>query len=1339
MKIVLLLSSIVFTFSNLFGQISTFPYSNQFETASEMSSWNAVAVSGANQWQVGQPNFGAFSVAHSPVNAWVTNLTGNMDPNTTCYIKTPEFDLSDLSHPKILSFYHAMQGGNIMRKLEYSLDGGTTWNLLINAGSPSYNWQTAADGFYSPSSAFQYSVISLAFLQGSPSVTFRFLAQNNIASLRGWMIDDFIIRDQQIDITATPDLPILGLSPNFTEFTVKYNRIYTGEYNQGTNFQAAYYWSNDTILDAGDLSLGHEAQFVLTTNTILLTKTLPLPQGLNAGTYYVFYVLDTSNVIQEFNELNNANFTRVEIDPIYQVLDDDFEGPGYWKIQSVGSAEPWHLGDPNGSYNENAHSGDSCWYHDLNSNLSITALTIESPYVDLTGSPSNSICFWYKSYHYNLAVVMPGIQGPIVSYPIFGGTISTTPQPRQNEWECHCTDLAAYSTQASTKIRIQGMGFQSWYDIAMVDRSAIDDIYIGPTKCDASVEKELLHRFMPNSWSVDTLHYRLFNSGLADLPPTETHFYWSNDSILDAGDADLGFNSEPQVGDTTFLSRTFTFTKPTTVPGRYYLFFKTDANQAADEMREWNNIGYFELDMDSVRSLPYSNDFETDVSGWSSTSSLFQNDWNWGPGNGNGHDLDTCFSGNKAFVTNANGDKLSSYSRSHLFSPVYDLSELTNPVLEFDLLADLTASLTTLSMGSILYSVDGGMNWKALLPTNESYKEMMHLNNYSVLDSWDGNDLTYSTVQVVPGYIGYGSSREMAFIVDSDQYQTRLYDDRTHYAMDLDPLGNKFIQFMFVTNSTVSTDSLDSEGLLLDNFQITEKKIDLMIPTQKKIMASGTDKYLGFYFHIKNNENYLSNPSQLKVYLSVDSILNVGDNLVVTKSIGAIQPFEKQIVGIKKQMPASYSAYNYVICHIDAANSIAESNETNNFHVFDLAMDSSANYPYPLHYEFEETYIDGWNQYNDSTGHSQGTFRTQLVIGDFVADANSGEWVMDYMKPWGGNWQDLYSIYYLESPSYNFTHVDQLSIEFDYRSFGTQSNIPSENGSNLSYSIDGGNTWNVLTTNQLTQAINWYNSSNITYLNQQPGWGSVPNWTHASGGISFLEGQQNVKFRFAQRANYHSFGGEVAPTGFRMDNFKINGRTVDLEAFDQPEIYIPMVPSSFNTQYSIANLGNSNLPSAITTFFWSTDSIFDNGDAFVNQFTDGPLPVGNTSAFSHFVSLPNPIQQPVYYLFHRADGVWAFNETNELNNEGRMKVIIDTTGLGLNNPENSFVKIYPNPTENLLFVETDKESEVELIGLDGSVIYRDASSSHHQIDVSYLQSGIYFVRIGGSNYKWTKL
>lgn len=1337
MKIILFLSSVVFISSHLFGQISAFPYSNQFETAAEMASWNAVAVSGTNQWQVGQPNYGAFSSAHSPVNAWVTNLTGDMAANSTCYIQTPEFDLSDISTPKILSFYHAMQGGNIMRKLEYSLDGGTTWNLLINAGSPSYNWQTAAGGFYSSSSAFQYSVISLAFLQGSPSVIFRFWAQTNIASLRGWMIDDFVIRDQQIDITASPNLPVLNLSPNFSEFTIQYNRIYTGEYNQGVSFQVAYYWSNDTILDAGDLSLGHEGQYVLSTNTILLTKTLPLPPGLNPGTYYVFYALDTSNVIQEYNELNNANFTRIEIDPIFQVLDDDFEGSGYWKLQSVGSPEPWNLGDPNGSYNENAHSGDSAWYHDLNPNLGINALSIESPYIDLTGSPSNSICFWYKSYHYNLGVVMPGIQGPTVSYPIFGSIISTTPLPRLDGWECHCTDLAAYSTQASTKIRIQGLNTQSYYNTAMIDRTAIDDIYIGPTKCDASIEKELLHRFMPNSWAVDTLRYHLFNSGLADLPPTETHFYWSNDSILDSGDTDLGFNSEPQLGDTTFVSRIFTFTKPTNVPGRYYLFFKTDATQIADEMREWNNIGYFELDMDSVRSLPYSNDFETDISGWSSTASLFQNDWNWGPANGNGNTLDSCFSGNKAFVTNSNGNHLSSYSRSHLFSPVYDLSELNNPVLEFDLLTDLYNNTTYQSLGSILYSIDGGLNWKALLPMNESYKEMMRQTTYDELVGVDGNNLIYSVVQIRPGYIGY-TNHEMAFIADGDEYQSRAYDDHTHYSMDLKPIGNKFIQFMFVTNTLTETDSIyEYEGLLLDNFQITEKKIDLMIPTQKKIMASGTDKYLGFYFHVKNNENYISNPTQLKFYLSADTVLNAGDNLVDTKNIPAIKPFEKKIIGVKKQMPASYSSYNYVICQIDPLNANAESIETNNFHVFDLAMDSSANYQYPLTYDFEEIYIDGWNQYNDSTGYSDGTFRTQLVGGDFVADANSGEWFMDYMDTWGSGWQQLYSIYYLESPSYNFTHVDQLRIEFDYRSFGTSTVMTSENGSSLSYSVDGGMNWQPLSWNLLTQPVNWFNCSDITNLNNQPGWGSVPDWTHASAGIGFLNGQQNVKFRFAQRANYNGSG--VNLTGFRMDNFKLSGRTFDLETTDLPEIYVPMIPSSFNTNYPVTNLGNSNLTSSVTTLFWSTDSIFDNGDAFVNQFTDGPLAVGGTTSFSHFVSLPNPIQQPVYYLFHRVDGVWAYNETNELNNTGRRKVIIDTTGLGLNDPEGFLVKIYPNPAENFLFVETDKAFEIELVGLDGTIIYRNEPSIHHQIDVSQLESGIYFVRIGGTNYKWIKL
>lgn len=1337
MKNLLCISILILLSGHVSSQISTFPYSNGFETAAEMASWNAAAISGTNQWQVGQPAFAPFTSAHSPVNAWVTNLTGDMPANTSCYIQSPEFDLSDATHPKILSFYHAMSGGNILRKLEYSLDGGTTWNLLIHAGSPAYNWQTATDGFYSPSSAFQYSVMSLAFLQGSPSVTFRFVAQTNIASLRGWMIDDFVIRDQQIDITAAPDAPVLGLSPNFTQFTVNYHRIYTGEYNQATTFQAAYYWSADTILDAGDLSLGHESQFVLATNTILLSKTLPLPQGLNPGTYYVFYIMDTSNVIQENNELNNANFTRVEIDPIFQVLDDDFEGTSYWKIQSVGASEPWHLGDPNGSYSENAHSGDSCWFHDLNSNLGINALTIESPYIDLTGSPANSICFWYKSYLYNLGIVMPGIQGTSVSYPIFGSNISTTPLPRLDGWECHCKDLGAYATQASTKIRIQGLNAQSYYNIGMVDRTAIDDIYIGPTKCDASVEKELLHRFMPNSWATDTLHYRLFNSGLADLPATETHFYWSNDSVLDSGDVHLGFNTEPTLGDTTFISRTFTFTKPTTLPGRYYIFYQADANQAADEMREWNNTGYFELDMDSVRSLPYANDFETGISGWSSTSSLFQNDWSWGPANGNGNTLDSCFSGNKAFVTNAHGNKLSSYSRSHLFSPIYDLSQLNNPVLEFDLLADFYQYTTGECQGSILYSVDGGMNWKALLPMNESFKEMMRRTTYSVLTGTDGNDLIQSTMQSSPGYIGY-TNRDMAFAMNSNEYQGRVYDDHTHYAMDLNPIGNTFIQFMFVANVLANTDTLEAEGFLLDNFRITEKKTDLMIPTRKKILASGTDKYLGFYFHVKNDENYISNPSQLKVFLSTDTLLNAGDHLVTSKNLPAIKPFEKKIVGIRKQTPANYSNYRYVICQMDALNTNSEPDETNNIHVFDLAMDSSANYPYPLNYAFNETYIDGWNQYNDSSGYSDGTFRTQLVGGDFVSDANSGEWFMDYMTPWGSGWQNLYSIYYLESPSYNFTQVDQLKIEFDYRSFGTSTVMTSENGSTLSYSIDGGISWQPLSWNLLNQYTNWFNCSDITNLNHQPGWGSVPNWTHASAGIGFLEGQQNVKFRFAQRANYHS--GLPAVTGFRMDNFQIKGRTIDLETYDVPEINIPMIPSAFNTYYPIANLGNSTISSAVTTFFWSTDSILDNGDAYANQFTDGPLPLGDTVTFSRSVNLPNPIQQSIYYLFHRVDGIWDYNETNESNNTGRRKVIIDTTGLGIAAAEQAFVKIYPNPAENRLFVETGKESGVELIALDGSIIYRDPHAGlQHQIDVSHLQSGIYFVRIAGSNYKWTKL
>ncbi|NOY36863.1 MAG: T9SS type A sorting domain-containing protein [Chlorobi bacterium] len=77
--------------------ISTFPYSEDFESGN--GGWYT---GGANtSWQYGIPTGPTINSAASGNNAWVTNLSGEYNPDEVSYIKSPRFDLSGINYPKI--------------------------------------------------------------------------------------------------------------------------------------------------------------------------------------------------------------------------------------------------------------------------------------------------------------------------------------------------------------------------------------------------------------------------------------------------------------------------------------------------------------------------------------------------------------------------------------------------------------------------------------------------------------------------------------------------------------------------------------------------------------------------------------------------------------------------------------------------------------------------------------------------------------------------------------------------------------------------------------------------------------------------------------------------------------------------------------------------------------------------------------------------------------------------------------------------------------------------------------------------------------------------------------
>lgn len=185
----------------LSGTIRQFPYIDNFETA---TLWNAGGIN--SSWQRATPAATVLNSAFNGGNSWVTNATGLVNSEERSWLESPCFDFSQLAHPQ-LSFaiwYNtpATAGAN----LQYSTDGGDSWQVLggVLSGSQWYTsdsvgvsaGQPVWSGVINPS-GWRVAQRSLAFLAGQSSVKFRFQLLSPATNLlgEGIAIDSFRIAD----------------------------------------------------------------------------------------------------------------------------------------------------------------------------------------------------------------------------------------------------------------------------------------------------------------------------------------------------------------------------------------------------------------------------------------------------------------------------------------------------------------------------------------------------------------------------------------------------------------------------------------------------------------------------------------------------------------------------------------------------------------------------------------------------------------------------------------------------------------------------------------------------------------------------------------------------------------------------------------------------------------------------------------------------------------------------------------------------------------------------------------------------------------------------------------
>ena len=347
----------------VYPQVNT-PYSTSFENST--SYWNGHGINKSMAWGIPQGN--VLNGAADGQKAWVTNLKYTHNNNETSYLESPCFNIIPLNYP-VFSFYYKMQieEGVDGLNLQYSIDGGRTWNQLDAHQGYSLNWYdtpavtalNSAGWSKNTSDYVKAATLLPSDAIAAGNVKFRFVFKSNETNnYEGVAIDMIEIYELPYDIGITAmnspaDACEIGQS-NLT-FTLK-------------NF--GYKPLPENLKIPYGLMIDGQEQ----TDTLTITSTLSQNQSSNYTTSFSYnfasakiYAIQAYCKIQ--NELNRSNDTlkttlevygmpaytlgtdigTLQVDTV--VLD---AGSGFstyqWKTKVPASSPTWSIGKTTQTY-----------------------------------------------------------------------------------------------------------------------------------------------------------------------------------------------------------------------------------------------------------------------------------------------------------------------------------------------------------------------------------------------------------------------------------------------------------------------------------------------------------------------------------------------------------------------------------------------------------------------------------------------------------------------------------------------------------------------------------------------------------------------------------------------------------------------------------------------------------------------------------------------------------------------------------------------------------------------------------------------------------------------------
>ena len=333
--------------------------------------------------------------------------------------------------------------------------------------------------------------------------------------------------------------------------------------------------------------------------------------------------------------------------------------------------------------------------------------------------------------------------------------------------------------------------------------------------------------------------------------------------------------------------------------------------------------------------------------------------------------------------------------------------------------------------------------------------------------------------------------------------------------------------------------------------------------------------------------------------------------------------------------------------------------------------ESISTFPYQ---ETFETETDSWFTYGTSSS-------MELGVPSGIIINSAGEGTQSWVTNLDGN-HNPSEFSYLQGPCFDFTDLTNPIIKANV----IYETSPLMSGFYLEYSLNSGMSWDTLNSGGATG--NWYGDALI------PGFGSTWNgssagWIYASTNTPVLAGENDVLIRFV-------FDSGMLPMneteGVGIDNINI----YECE-------YLPVA----NFEYTI----NGNQ----VTF----TNISDGGTAFFWNFGDNALMPSTSEEESPVFEYLTPGQYTVILT--------VMNECGSDN----ISIIIDiSTTSSIYSNKN--IKIYPNPSKDVLFISSENQipEKVIITSISGNVIKEFIPQSKlDNIYIKNLSAGIYIASI----------